>query len=226
MIKPSSQFPGQSNGPTVQYPLGSARDDLEAGDQTGTPFLAVLLNCNFGFGQAALAEAGLTASGLPDNAQDSDLLDALKIIMLNIAHPVGDVFITSQAGNPAAILGGGIWSKIEAQTVIGQKDGDPLFGTVNAVGGSISHEHANTLAVAGHTLDISEIPAHSHSANADGGSTSSSGPNFRQETDSTTTIETESTGGGGAHAHGISGSITAANALPPYVVKYIWERTA
>lgn len=78
-INPSTEFVGKiDNSDPTGYPLGKARNVTAPGDGTGTPFVANLLNDLFGFQQALLTQAALTASGTPDAANASQYLEALQ----------------------------------------------------------------------------------------------------------------------------------------------------
>lgn len=110
--------------------------------------------------------------------------------------------------------------------LVGQTGGDSDFDTAEETGG------AKTV-----TLQTSEIPAHNHAVTdpghthltqryptATGGSsgftadTSMSGTpadNTLATKSATTGITTQNAGGGGAHQN-----------MPPYLVVYIWKRTA
>ena len=130
--------------------------------------------------------------------------------MLALAWPVGSVFIAVVATNPATLLGFGTWAAFGAgRTLVGLDAADVDFDVVEETGG------AKTV-----TLTTTEIPAHTHMQRRHGTTTgtlsglttapdaSSSGPADRGPV-------TGSTGGGGAHAN-----------LPPYIVVYLWKRTA
>lgn len=78
---PSAKYPGQvlTTDPTG-YPLGKARNEVTEGDGTGTPWEEALANDLWGFHQALLDAAGVTASGNPDKVQASQYLDALNAL--------------------------------------------------------------------------------------------------------------------------------------------------
>jgi hypothetical protein len=143
------------------------------------------------------------------------------------AFPVGSVFISVVATDPATLLGYGTWSAFGAgRMLVGLDSNDTDFDTVEETGG------AKTV-----TLTESEIPSHTHSVTdpghthltqryptATGGSsgftidTSMSGTpadNTLATKSATTGISVGNTGSGAAH-----------NNLPPYIVCYLWKRTA
>ena len=126
------------------------------------------------------------------------------------AFPVGSVFISVVATDPADLLGYGTWVVFATgRTLVGIDAGQAEFNVVEEVGGAKTH-----------TLQTSEIPAHNHvirsQTNTSGGATS-----YEHGTLDTSSAETEATettdnaGGGGAH-----------NNLQPYIVVYMWKRTA
>lgn len=149
------------------------------------------------------------------------------------AFPVGSVFIAVISTDPSTLLGYGTWAAFAAGRVLVGLDGTQTeFDTVEETGGAKTH-----------TLTTAEMPshthvqdAHNHTQNAHShtqasttistGSTSNRlGTNdtssTAEATGSTTatnqaaTATNQNTGGGGAH-----------NNLQPYVVVYMWKRTA
>lgn len=68
------------------YPQGKAKNVVSAGDGTGTPWEAQLINDFFGFQQSLLDEAGITPSGSPDEVGASDYMDSLKRILSDDAE--------------------------------------------------------------------------------------------------------------------------------------------
>ena len=80
MINLEEQFSPRVNPADANYPFGSIKDNTSPGANDGTPLAAVWGNDWEGFAQAAMTEAGITPSGLPDTAQDSQLLEAVKAV--------------------------------------------------------------------------------------------------------------------------------------------------
>lgn len=125
--------------------------------------------------------------------------------------PVGTIVTLGVSTNPGTLYGFGTWTAITDRVIVG-KGSSGTFATLDATGG------AETV-----TLTTSQIPTHSHPlpegrdsgvlgnpgqwimggyTNTAGGATASS-------------TGTGNAGSGGSH-----------NNLQPYIVKYIWQRTA
>lgn len=150
-----------------------------------------------------------------------------KYLLLKV-YPIGSIYISNSSTNPGVIFGFGTWVQIKDKFIL-------AAGTTYA-NGTTGGEAAHTLTVAempSHNHTITD-PGHSHSAYAyiDRGADDNNhtGPNFgsgdtngaqddlNQDvtvSSATTGITLSSSGGGQAH-----------NNMPPYIVKYIWERTA
>lgn len=100
MLNPSldPDFTGKIDPPDTARPFGNARDALVENDPNATPLLAKKFNDDWGFAAAVATEAGITPSGDPDEAGNSQMLDGLKKIhgvygtvasLAAGAHPVG-----------------------------------------------------------------------------------------------------------------------------------------
>lgn len=76
-IRIVDQYPGKTAGENSDYPQGQARNVSAPGDGTGTPWEAAIVNDDQGFKQALLEAAGITPSGNPDTARQSQYLEAL-----------------------------------------------------------------------------------------------------------------------------------------------------
>lgn len=87
MIILEEQFSPRVNPADENYPFGSIKDNTSPGANDGTPLAAVWGNDWEGFAQAAMTEAGITPSGLPDTAQDSQLLAAVKVVASGALRP-------------------------------------------------------------------------------------------------------------------------------------------
>jgi microcystin-dependent protein len=122
---------------------------------------------------------------------------------------VGSVFLSVVSTDPATLLGLGTWARIGAgKFLVGQDDADADFDTAEATGGEKTH-----------TLTSNEMPAHSHVQQTLGTTSGGTAGLTRDASMSGSTVQvgvsTAATGGGAAH-----------NNLPPYLVVYIWKRTA
>lgn len=127
--------------------------------------------------------------------------------MMALIYPVGIVITLGVSTNPATLLGIGTWTAIAGRVIVGIDAGQTEFDTLDETGGAKTH-----------TLSTSEIPSHTHSgvtldSVSSGGSSGQAVNSSGGGTDTPTT--TGSTGSGGEH-----------NNLQPYIVKYVWQRTA
>ena len=77
-ISISENYPGKTAGNTADYPYGQARNITTPGDGTGTPWEAAIVNDDQGMKQALLTNAGITPSGTPDTADESQYFEAMK----------------------------------------------------------------------------------------------------------------------------------------------------
>ena len=126
--------------------------------------------------------------------------------MLSI-YPVGAIYMSASSTSPASLFGG-TWEQIENRFLL-------------AAGSS--YTAGNTGGEATHTLTVDEMPAHSHAIYSGYGdivSNVSDAYRYQKWGSSergwkTGNLGTNSIGGGKAH-----------NNMPPYLVVYMWKRTA
>lgn len=119
------------------------------------------------------------------------------------AYPIGSIYTSAVATAPSTYFGGTWVSFGAGKVLVGLDAADADFDTAEETGGSKTH-----------TLTTSEMPAHTHTmsienASGSGSSGSSDGSS------SFSSVATSSTGGGAAH-----------NNVQPYIVVYMWKRTA
>jgi hypothetical protein len=128
---------------------------------------------------------------------------ALDAAAINaIVYPVGSIYTTVSATAPATLLGMGTWVAFGAGKVpVGIDASQTEFDTIEETGGTKTH-----------TLTTSEMPAHTHTIPTKGSGGSSYNLDYVTGGDTTAS---SSTGGGAAH-----------NILQPYIVVYMWKRTA
>lgn len=123
-------------------------------------------------------------------------------------YPVGSVYISTVATNPATLFGFGTWAAFGAgRTIIGVGTSDAVYAA-GATGGESNH-----------ILTQAETPAHVHTYHEMSNPTehAASGTSFwtTHFDDPLIISNTGSIGGGAAH-----------NNLPPYVVAYLWQRVS
>lgn len=205
------------------------------------------------FGEVNFHESLPYQTGLPSGTQFSCSEGGGSALS---AYPVGSIYMSVNNVNPSTIFGGTwvSWGAGRVPVGINTNDGD--FNTVEKTGGAKSVSSSHTHSTANHTLTLSQIPAHNHSASSNsagehthniqnqktkwgGGSgnyvvidTTSGYTALSNKTTTSAgahshTITVNNSGGGGAHNHGNTGSASvSANVLQPYIVCYMWKRTA
>lgn len=145
--------------------------------------------------------------------------------VLQTLYPVGSVYTNATSStNPSSLLGFGTWTAFGAgKVMIGLDGADATFSTVGNTGGSkdaivVSHTHTATSTVTdpGHTHTPGSISTNNRNAGtSNGGSVQDPGA-----------IPTATTGITVATSISTTGSSATNANLPPYVVVYMWKRTA
>ena len=137
----------------------------------------------------------------------------------NLVYPVGSVYVNATvATNPATLLGVGTWIAYGEGRVPVGKAGSGTFNTLGATGGAETH-----------TLSEAEMPTHYHDS-IHGFSNGTSRPN--SFTGLSGNLGGSNFGGGtqddawGSSRTKTKGSGSAHNNLQPYIVVYMWKRTA
>lgn len=126
--------------------------------------------------------------------------------ILNLAYPVGSIYMSINNVNPSKFFGGTWEAFAEGKTLIGVNSEDNDFNVPEKTGGEKTH-----------TLTTAEMPSHYHNLAIDGGS--DAGTLDRVALNgygaSRWYSNTRSTCGGQAH-----------NNMPPYITCYMWKRVA
>ena len=138
------------------------------------------------------------------------------------AYPIGSIYISVVSTNPATLLGVGTWVAFaEGRTIIGIKSTDTDFDTVEETGGAKTH-----------TLTEAELPEHYHRT---WNSRVDSGFNpgdtwFGEDSSVQRTTEYDDYWGGSVTQSSAKtdtvGDGDAHSIMNPYIVTYIWKRTA
>lgn len=149
-----------------------------------------------------------SATALASQQSIKAYVDAAITAAKSALMPVGTVVTLGVSTNPGTLYGFGTWTAITGRVVVG-KAVSGTFGTLDVTGGAETH-----------TLTTTEMPSHSHGMSwantayyvGSGGQINLGGGSNGEFSGGT---GTGSAGSGGAH-----------NNLQPYIVKYVWQRTA
>jgi len=181
---------------------GSASEDFASNNATIAGTLTVT-----GVPTIPTASAGTNTTQAASTAFVTAAVAAVDQATINAhVYPVGSIYTAIVATNPATLLGVGTWTAFGAgKVMVGIDASDTDFDTVEETGGAKTGAH---------TLTTSEIPSHTHTVAQKGNGGSGYNLDYVQ---SGGTASTGATGGGGSHSHPI---------VQPYIVVYMWKRTA
>jgi hypothetical protein len=130
--------------------------------------------------------------------------------MLAAVYPVGSVYISTSAADPAVLFGIGTWERFaDGRVLVGAGTSDREF-PAGETGGSSTH-----------ALTVAEMPSHSHTGRTapdyggspDGGRDTNGNSAYMYWRHGTTSYSVGSSGGGGEH-----------NNLQPYIAVHMWRR--
>jgi len=125
-------------------------------------------------------------------------------------YPVGCIYISVVATNPNTLFGFGTWTAFGAgRVLVGIDAGQSEFDTVEETGGAKTH-----------TLQTTEIPSHTHVITSQTATTGAA-TSYEHGTLDTSSAETEAT-----EVTGATGGGQAHNNLQPFIVVYMFKRTA
>ena len=156
--------------------------------------------------KAVTTDASNDSTGIRNLVVSGSVTDSAgTLTAIQTVYPVGSIYINAAvATNPGTLLGFGTWAAFGAgRVIVGLNASDSDFDTVQETGGAKTH-----------TLSVLEMPGHNHNSNFVTGGSGVSGVNTSGSYDATTN-GTSSTGGDGAH-----------NNVQPYIVVYMWRRSA
>ena len=163
---------------------------------------------------------GLSSNDFTDSEKEIlDMITLQKIqqwdsnsFSIDLVYPVGSIYMSVNNTDPSTLFSGTTWQQIKDTFLLSAGD----TYTAGTTGGE-----------AAHTLTTNEIPSHNHNmtfrgVNATAGTTGEPGSypfKIHEDVSQNWSInnywEMDNTGGGQAH-----------NNMPPYLVVYMWKRTA
>jgi hypothetical protein len=191
----------------------ATKADLASPTFTGTPALPT--------GTTAVTQTSTDDSTkLATTAFVQDVADAVK----NALYPVGSIYVNAtNSTNPGTLLGFGTWTAFGAgRVMVGLNASDSSFDTAEETGGSkdsivVSHTHTastNTTGAHTHTWDRTVV-GNTATGTDTAGNYSTSATNTSSAGSHSHTVTVDSTGSSGTNAN-----------LQPYIVVYMWKRTA
>jgi hypothetical protein len=147
------------------------------------------------------SQVGHAGEYLTTNGTDASWSDIFDLI-----YPVGIVVTLGVSTNPATLFGVGTWTAITGRVIVGIDAGQTEFDTLDETGGAktvnASHTHTN-----GITQQTGSQPQEAWRWISN---YSAGGGDYSQ-------VSTTTTGSGGSSTQ---------STLQPYIVKYVWQRTA
>jgi len=144
----------------------------------------------------------------------AEVWNLVKSAALDSIYPIGAIYTSITSGSPATVFGGTWVSFGQGRVLVGHDDAsepDSDFVASSTDGSSVLVGGAKT-----HTLSVDEIPSHTHTVSGIENPRGTGSDGSEDGASSfTNSLTTSATGGGQAH-----------NNLQPYVVVYMWKRTA
>ena len=144
---------------------------------------------------------------------------------LSALYPVGSIYTNAAVStNPATLLGFGTWSAFGAgRVMVGLDAGNAAFDTAQETGGSadaivVSHSHTATSSVSD--------PGHNHTIGFQNNTIDQNAGSSALVKQGTSNTSTASTGISVSTSISTTGSSATNANLPPYIVVYMWRRTA
>ena len=144
---------------------------------------------------------------------------------LSALYPVGSIYTNAAVStNPATLLGFGTWSAFGAgRFMVGLDAGNAAFDTAQETGGSadaivVSHTHSATSSVSD--------PGHNHTIGFQNNTIDQNAGSSALVKQGTSNTSTASTGISVSTSISTEGSSATNANLPPYIVVYMWRRTA
>jgi len=201
-------FPNLSNAVTSTHTELNLLDGVTA-NTTELNYVDVATLGTVEASKAVTADANKDITGARNLTITGALSAGSGLVTMSDIYPVGSIYINAAVTtNPATLLGFGTWVAFgTGRMMVGYNASDSDFDALQETGGAKTH-----------TLTTSELPSHTHNNPAG----ISPAPNSN-DVDITggngatisANVVTDATGGGGAH-----------NNMPPYIVAYMWRRTA
>jgi len=176
------------------------------------------------FSTSTAAEASNTTIAASTQYVTRAISNINAAFVADLIYPVGSIYTSTSSTNPGTTFGTGTWEAFGEGKVLVGKASSGTFATAGSTGGSETH-----------ALTEAEMPKHYHlmlgpnNVSSPQGSGSGSGVyGGGTPDDGTQAYGTYSTGGDASSGDQVTGTSNgdAHNNLQPYIVVYMWKRTA
>lgn len=213
----------ESSGKTI--PTGTIVGDSDSQTLTSKTLTSPVINTSVS-GTAFLDEDNMASNSATKFCSQQSIkayVDSATTTASN-AWPIGSVFISVVSTNPNTLLGFGTWSAFgSGRVLVGRDSGDTDFDVAEEIGGSktvsIAHTHTG--------------PSHTHIYSGTSGSATDADLKRRGTTDPqeiTRSVHTHDYSGttntGGTGNTGAMSANATPSVVQPYIVVYMWKRTA
>lgn len=175
-----------------------------------------------------LTAAAPTAATAPNGTSTTQIATtAFVTTALQLIYPVGSIYTNaSVATNPATLIGFGTWTAFgTGRVLVGINGADASFDTLGETGGSkdsvvVSHTHTANVTDPGHVHPYRSA-ANPNGAGSPSGTDTTPGESTSVYIDNTQSAVT------GISVSNTATGVSGVNAnLQPYIVVYMWQRTA
>jgi hypothetical protein len=193
------------------------------GSEFDTEFNALQVAVNTKADLASPALTGVPTAPTATAGTNTTQLSTTAFVIAALAtiYPIGSIYSSTVSTNPNTLFGFGTWVAYGAGRVLIGQSGAGLYVAGNTGGSAdaivVSHTHTATVTDSGHTHTY-KGGTFNNSQGAGPNSIANTNNEFNQTTTSATTgitVANSTTGSSGTNAN-----------LPPYVVVYMWNRTA
>lgn len=156
----------------------------------------------------------------------ANFVAAIKSSIVDAIYPVGSIYMSVNSTSPATLFGG-TWEQIKGRFLLGtgtpDNNSNTYYGSDLTYNGQTKYNETvgSTGGESRHTLSVAEMPSHTHEIQGGGVKLSLVSGNtgyYRLQFATGGGVQQMlnlNTGGDGAH-----------NNMPPYLVVYMWKRTA
>ena len=208
-------FPNLSNAVTSTHTELNLLDGVTA-NTTELNYVDVATLGTAEASKAVTADANKDITGIRNLTITGALSVGSGLVTMSDIYPVGSIYINAAvATNPGTLLGFGTWVAFgTGRTMVGIDASQTEFDTLGEEGGAKTH-----------ALSEAELPSHFHLSGYGADATPRHGTtgslsSVRIDNDGNAFFSTSA-----AHTSSV-GSGTAHNNLQPYIVVYMWRRTA